>query len=136
MYHGITLKSNSTCYGSLRFTGRPDGRIFSTSAPRRSWRRGSVPAEEVPGIDFGLDVVQDGIVAVGDEVLAGSVAFHDGLDQVFRHVLIVGYELLGILGQGVMIISRSKSIRSVIQIHLFAYQTNTPNYAWSLRQYC
>ena len=28
-----------------------------------------IPAEEVAGIDFGLDVVEDGVVAVGDDGL-------------------------------------------------------------------
>ncbi len=35
--------------------------------------------------------------AVGDEILAGAVALHNGLDQVLRHVGIVGEQLLGIL---------------------------------------
>ena len=36
---------------------------------------------------------------VGHEVLAGAVGIHDGLDQVLGHVLVVGEELLGVLGQ-------------------------------------
>ena len=38
---------------------------------------------------------------VGDEVLAGVVALHDGLDQVLGHVPVVGQQLLGVLGQAV-----------------------------------
>ena len=38
---------------------------------------------------------------VGDEVLAGAVGVHDGLDQVLRHVLVVRQQLLGVLGQAV-----------------------------------
>ena len=38
---------------------------------------------------------------VGDEVLAGAVGLDDGLDQVLRHVLVVGQQLLGVLGQAV-----------------------------------
>ena len=38
---------------------------------------------------------------VGDEVLAGAVGLHDGLDQVIRHVPVVGQQLLGVLGQAV-----------------------------------
>ena len=39
--------------------------------------------------------------AVGDEVFAGGVGFHDGLDEVLRHILVVGEQLLGVLGQAV-----------------------------------
>ena len=35
----------------------------------------------------------------GDEVLAGAVGLHDGLDQVLRHVPVAGRQLLGVLGQ-------------------------------------
>ena len=38
---------------------------------------------------------------VGHEVLARAVGVHDGLDQVLRHVLVVGQQLLGVLGQAV-----------------------------------
>ena len=38
---------------------------------------------------------------IGDEVLAGAVALDDGTHHVLRHVLIVGEELLGVLGQAV-----------------------------------
>ena len=38
---------------------------------------------------------------VGDEVLAGAVGLDDGLDQVLRHVPVVGKQLLGVLGQAV-----------------------------------
>ena len=38
---------------------------------------------------------------VGHEVLAGAVGLDDGLDQVLGHVLVVGQQLLGVLGQAV-----------------------------------
>lgn len=39
MYHGITLKSNSTDYGSLRFTGRPAGDVPVTYADSAALER-------------------------------------------------------------------------------------------------
>ena len=36
---------------------------------------------------------------VGHEVLAGAVGLHDGPDQVLRHVLVAGEQLLCVLGQ-------------------------------------
>ena len=44
---------------------------------------------------------------VGDEVLAGAVGLHDGLDQVLRHVLVVGQQLLGVLGQAVAAVAEA-----------------------------
>ena len=38
---------------------------------------------------------------LGDEVLAGCVRVDDRLDQVLRHVAVVGEELLGVLRQAV-----------------------------------
>ena len=38
---------------------------------------------------------------VSDEVLAGAVGLHDGLDQVLGHVLVVRQQLLVVLGQAV-----------------------------------
>ena len=35
---------------------------------------------------------------VSDEVLAGAVGLDDGFDQIMRHVLVVGQQLLGVLG--------------------------------------
>ena len=42
---------------------------------------------------------------VGDEVLAGAVGLNDGLDQVLRHVPVVGQQLLGVLGQAVVVVA-------------------------------
>ena len=39
--------------------------------------------------------------AVGNEILARTVAFHYGLDEVLGYVLIVGQQLLGVFGQAV-----------------------------------
>ena len=44
---------------------------------------------------------------VGHEVLAGAVGLHDGLDQVLRHVLVVGQQLLGVLGQAVAAVAEA-----------------------------
>lgn len=44
---------------------------------------------------------------VGDEVLAGAVGLHDGLDKVLRHVLVVGQQLLGVLGQAVAAVAEA-----------------------------
>lgn len=54
------------------------------------------------GMDAGVDqlihLLQD---LVGDEVLAGAVRVHDGLDEVLRLVFVVGQELLCVLRQAV-----------------------------------
>ena len=39
--------------------------------------------------------------AVGNEILARTVAFYDSLDEVLGYVLIVGQQLLGVFGQAV-----------------------------------
>ena len=44
---------------------------------------------------------------VGDEVLAGAVGVHDGLDQVLGHVPVVGQQLLGVLGQAVAAVAEA-----------------------------
>ena len=44
---------------------------------------------------------------VGDEVLAGAVGLHDGLDQVLRYVPVVGQQLLGVLGQAVAAVAEA-----------------------------
>lgn len=36
---------------------------------------------------------------IDDEVLAGAVGIHDGLDQVLRYVPVVGEQLLGVLSR-------------------------------------
>ena len=54
----------------------------------------------------GVDAVPDHLQhLVCHEVLAGAVGVHDGLDQVLRHVLVVGQQLLGVLGQAVAAVS-------------------------------
>lgn len=54
------------------------------------------------GVDAGVDqlinLLQD---FVGDEVLAGTVRVHDGLDEILRHIFVVGQELLCVLRQAV-----------------------------------
>ena len=42
---------------------------------------------------------------VGDEILAGAVALHDGLNQILRHVAVVGQELLRVLRQAIAAIA-------------------------------
>ena len=44
---------------------------------------------------------------VGDEVLAGAIGVHDGLDQVLRHVFIICQQLLGVLGQAVAAVAEA-----------------------------
>ena len=44
---------------------------------------------------------------VGDEVLAGAIGIHDGLDQVLRHVFVVGKQLLGVLGRAVAAVAEA-----------------------------
>ena len=44
---------------------------------------------------------------VGDEVLAGAVGIHDGLDQVLRHVPVIRQQLLGVLGQAVSAVAEA-----------------------------
>ena len=43
---------------------------------------------------------------VGYVVLAGAVALDNGLDEVFGHVLVVGKQLLGVLGQAVAAVAK------------------------------
>ena len=43
----------------------------------------------------------------GDVVLSGAVGVDDGLDQVLRHVLVVGQQLLGVLGQAVAAVAEA-----------------------------
>ena len=44
---------------------------------------------------------------VGHEALAGAVGLHDRLDEVLRHVLVVGQQLLGVLGKAYPKFSKS-----------------------------
>ncbi len=44
---------------------------------------------------------------VGDEVFAGAVALDDGGHHVLRHVLVVGEELLGVLGEAIATIAET-----------------------------
>ena len=44
---------------------------------------------------------------VGHEVLAGAVGLHDGLYQVLGHVLVVGQQLLGVLGKAVAAVAEA-----------------------------
>ena len=44
--------------------------------------------------------------AVGNEILARAVAFHDGLDEVFRDILVIGQQLLGVFGQAVAAVTK------------------------------
>ena len=44
---------------------------------------------------------------VGDEVLTGAVGLHDGLHQVLGNVLVVGQQLLGVLGQAVAAVAEA-----------------------------
>lgn len=56
----------------------------------------------------GIDAVPDHLQhLVCHEVLAGAVGLDDGLDQVLRHVPVVGQQLLGVLGQAVAAVAEA-----------------------------
>ena len=44
---------------------------------------------------------------VCNEIFAGAVGLHDGLDEIFRHILVVGEELLGIFRQAVAAVTKA-----------------------------
>ena len=48
--------------------------------------------------------------AVRDEVLSGAVGLHDGFDQVLRHILVVGKQLLGVFGQAVSAVAKRRIV--------------------------
>ena len=48
--------------------------------------------------------------AVGNEILTGFIAFHDGLDEVFRNILIISQQLLGVLGQAVAAVTERRVV--------------------------
>ena len=50
---------------------------------------------------------------VGHEVLARAVGLDDGLNQVLRHVAVVGEELLGVLGQAVAAVAEAGVIAAI-----------------------
>ena len=47
---------------------------------------------------------------VGNEVLAGAVALYNGTHHVLGHILIVGQELLGVLGQAIASITEARVV--------------------------
>lgn len=47
---------------------------------------------------------------VGNEILSGSVTFHDGLNQVLRNVSIVGEQLLGVFREAITSVSERRII--------------------------
>lgn len=61
------------------------------------------------GVPHGVLVVVPGLAqhGVGDVVLAGAVGLHDGGHHVLRHVLVVGQQLLGVLGQAVAAVAKA-----------------------------
>ena len=58
---------------------------------------------------------------VGDKVFACSVAFHNGLYEVFRHVVVVGQQLLGVLRQAVASIAERWVVVVVAHTGIKAY---------------
>ena len=48
--------------------------------------------------------------AVGNEILTGFIAFHDGLDEVFRNILVIGQQLLGVFGQAVAAVTERRIV--------------------------
>ena len=59
--------------------------------------RAALHDEAVDADDLGVALEN----AVGDEVLACGVGLDDGVNEVLRHILIVGQQLLGVFGQAV-----------------------------------
>ena len=47
---------------------------------------------------------------VGDEILARTVRLHDGANQVLRHILIVGQQLLAVLGQAITAVAKGRIV--------------------------
>ncbi len=47
---------------------------------------------------------------VGDEILAGTVGVDDGLNQIFRHIPVVGQQLLRILWQAIAAIAEGRIV--------------------------
>ena len=47
---------------------------------------------------------------VGNEVLAGAVALYNGTHHVLGHILIVGQELLGVLGQAIASVTEARVV--------------------------
>ena len=60
---------------------------------------------------------------VGNKILAGAVGFHDGSDQVFRHIRIVGQQLFGVLGKAIAAVAETGVVVLVadtrIETHAF-----------------
>ena len=52
--------------------------------------------------------------SIRDEILSGPVALYDGLDQVFRHILVICQELFGILGQAISAITEGRIVVSMV----------------------
>ena len=48
--------------------------------------------------------------AVGNEVLSGMVTFNDSLDEVLGNILVVGKELLGVLGKTVAAVAKRRIV--------------------------
>lgn len=44
---------------------------------------------------------------IRDKILAGTIGFHDGLNQVLRHIRIIGQELLRILRQTIAAVAKA-----------------------------
>ena len=71
---------------------------------------------------------------VGDEVLAGAVGLHDGLDQVLGHVLVVRQQLLGVLGKavaavaeaGVVVVAADVRVARVVQSLELRFSSRMP----------
>ena len=65
----------------------------------------------IPTVFFAICVITCfGKYAIGNEILAGTIAFYDGFDEIFRHILIVGKELLGIFRQAIAAVSEGRVV--------------------------
>src|SRR5690606_10054669 len=57
----------------------------------------------------------------GDEVLAGGVGLDDGPDQVIRHLVIVGQQLTGVLGQTIAAVTETGVVVVLADTRVQAY---------------
>ena len=62
--------------------------------------------------------------AVSDEVLAGAVGLHNGLDEIFRHIGVVCQQLLRVLGQAVAAVAEAGVIVMAADARVKTYAVN------------
>lgn len=73
----------------------------STEVVRAGFHHQAIDADN---LGVSLDDVE------GNEVLAGGIGFDDGVDQVLRHLAVIGKQLLGVLGQAVTTVTKRRVV--------------------------